>query len=562
MGSKDDALTLDLFREAAGDVEAAEAPAEARTPIRPRPTPGTPAPGREPLTPEPGREPGTPTPPPGPGPGREPRTPDPVREPGTPGPGREPSTPLPGPGRPDEVPIPTPPSPGRPPSTPSEPPRRPPPPGRLAAPPMAGESLAGAGAVEGLDDDADVVRPEPRVWSVSEVNGSVKAMLEDYLPPLWVSGEVANWKRHRSGHCFFTLKDEHAQLRCVLWRSDAARLPMDPEDGMNVRAFGGLTLYEARGDYQLVARKVEAEDAEGLWRLAFEKLRKKLDAEGLLAPTRKRPVPRFPECVGVVTSPSGAALRDILSVIGRRAPWTRVLVRGCRVQGDGAAAEVARAVEVLAASGRCQVIIVSRGGGSIEDLWAFNEEAVARAICRSPVPVISGVGHEVDVTITDLVADLRAPTPSAAAEAAVQDGEALVRSLRRLPERLTRALRGCAERRRRSVDTGLERLERALRRRLDPMEGRVVRGLAGLERGMARQADRRRQALAASAGKLEALSPLATLRRGYAVAQDPEGKLLRRVADLPPGTAFDLRLWDGRVRCEAGETTEEEPFGA
>ncbi|MBW3534175.1 MAG: exodeoxyribonuclease VII large subunit [Gemmatimonadetes bacterium] len=423
-------------------------------------------------------------------------------------------------------------------------------------------ALAGAGALAGLDDEeGEPARPEQRVWSVSEVNGSVRSLLEDFLPPLWVSGEVANWKRHHSGHRFFTLKDENAQLRCVMWRGDASRRPVDPEDGMNVRAFGGLTLYEQRGDYQLVVRRLEAEDAEGLWRLAFEKLRRKLDGEGLLAPARKRPIPRFPSCVGVVTSPTGAALRDILSVIRRRAPWTRVLVRGARVQGEGAAAEVAGAIEALVHSGRCQVIIVGRGGGSIEDLWAFNEEVLARAICACPVPVISAVGHEVDVTIADLVADLRAPTPSAGAEAAVQDGAALVTALRRLPERLTRALRACAERRRNEVDTGMERLERALRRRLDPLEGRARRSMDGLERGMGRQMDRRRQALAAAAGKLEALSPLSTLQRGYAVAQDDDGRLLRRVGDFAPGRGFDLRLWDGRVRCEVDETTEEEPFG-
>ena len=224
------------------------------------------------------------------------------------------------------------------------------------------------------------VSVEPRVWSVTEVNRSVREMLEDFLPPLWVSGEVANWTTHRSGHRYFTLKDDQAQIRCVMWRSDARRLPIDPENGMNVRVFGGLTLYEARGEYQLSARQLEAQDAEGLWRLAFEKLRKRLDGEGLLDPRRRRPLPRYPSAVGIVTSPTGAALRDILSGIRRRAPWTRVVVRACRVQGEGAAAEVAEAIRTLAASGRVDVLIVGRGGGSIEDLWAFNEEAVARAI--------------------------------------------------------------------------------------------------------------------------------------------------------------------------------------
>ena len=298
------------------------------------------------------------------------------------------------------------------------------------------------------------VRAEPRVWSVSEVNRSVREMLEDYLPPLWVAGEVANWTAHRSGHRYFTLKDDQAQIRCVMWRSDARRLPIDPENGMNVRVFGGLTLYEARGEYQLTVRQLEARDADGLWRLAFEKLRKKLDVEGLLDPRRKRALPRHPGTVGIVTSATGAALRDMLTVIRRRAPWTRVLVRSCRVQGEGAAVEVAEAIRVLSACGRADVLIVGRGGGSIEDLWTFNEEAVARAIAACSLPVISAVGHEIDVTIADLVADHRAPTPTAAAEAAVPDAVQLGELLETLPIRFARALRGAVERRGRRIADG------------------------------------------------------------------------------------------------------------
>ena len=257
---------------------------------------------------------------------------------------------------------------------------------------------------------------EPRVWSVTQVNRAVRVLLEDTIESLWISGEVANWTRARSGHCYFTLKDEQAQLRCVMFKTGAASLPADPEEGTTVRALGGLTLYEARGEYQLVVRRLEAEGAEGLWRQAFEQLRSKLEAEGLFAPERKRPLPRFPEAVGVVTSLAGAALADILTVIRRRAPWTRVIVRGARVQGEGAGEEVAEAIRALGSSGLVDVLIVGRGGGSLEDLWAFNEEVVARAIVACPVPVISAVGHEVDVTISDLVADVRAPTPSAGAE--------------------------------------------------------------------------------------------------------------------------------------------------
>jgi exodeoxyribonuclease VII large subunit len=391
--------------------------------------------------------------------------------------------------------------------------------------------------------------PEPRVWSVSQVNRAVRTLLESTVDALWVAGEVGNWTRSRQGHCYFTLKDDRAQLRCVLWRTDAERLPADPEEGMRVRTFGSLTLYEARGEYQMVVRRVEAEGAEGLWRLAFEKLRRKLEEEGLLDAARKRALPRFPATVGVVTSLTGAALHDVLTVLRRRAPWVRVLVRGARVQGEGAAREVARAVEVLGGSGGVDVLIVGRGGGSLEDLWAFNEEVVARAIAACPVPVVSAVGHEVDVTISDLVADLRAPTPSAAAEAVVPDGTAVLSQLRGVPERLARGLRGTVSRRQAGLLERLRGLSRAMERRLAPARQSVDVATGRLERGVARLLERRRQRLAALAGRLQALSPLAILERGYSVARTAEGGLLRRVADFPTGRSFVLRVADGSVSC-------------
>jgi exodeoxyribonuclease VII large subunit len=416
------------------------------------------------------------------------------------------------------------------------------------------------------------------VWTVSQVNRAVRNLLESQLPPVWVSGEVANWKRAGSGHCYFTLKDENAQLRCVMWRSDAVRLPIDPDDGMEVRAFGSLTLYEVRGEYQLSVRRIEAAGEEGLWRLAFEKLRVRLEAEGLLDPARKRPLPRFPRAVGVVTSTTGAALRDILSVLRRRAPWTRVLVMGTRVQGEGAALDVAHGVRTLGASGLVDLLIVGRGGGSIEDLWAFNEEPVARAIAACPVPVISAVGHEVDVTISDLVADVRAPTPSAAAEAAVQDGEALREALTRVGPRLRRALWSAVERRRGAVRQGLPRLRRGLQVLLEPRASRAARAHQRLERAMGTLLERRRRQaaleprlaramrvalegrrsrLAALAGRLEALSPLSTLRRGYAVPLTAEGRVLRGVDDFTPGRRFHLRVVDGRVECETAAILDD-----
>lgn len=443
---------------------------------------------------------------------------------------------------------------------------------------------------------AGPTRPvEPEVFSVSQVNRAVRGLMEREIPPLWISGEVANWTRARSGHCYFTLKDDQAQLRSVIWRRDALRLPVDLEDGMRVRGFGSLTLYEARGEFQFSVREIAGEEGEGLWRLAFERLRRKLEEEGLLDPARKRPIPRFPRTVGVVTSTTGAALRDILSVLQRRAPWTRVLVRGARVQGEGAAEEVARAIRTLASTGIPDVLIVGRGGGSTEDLWAFNEEVVARAIAACRIPVISAVGHEVDVTIADLVADFRAPTPSAGAEAAVQDGEALMEILQKVRPRLAGGLRRSVEVRRMQVATRRDRLQRSARALTAPVRaalqlrqdrmGRAIRtlvpprrallsrleeslhrGARGLtpplrlesrrlardmERLLRQRLERGRSDLASVAGRIETLSPLATLRRGFAVPLDPGGALIRSVAELPAGRSFGLRLADGRVECES-----------
>lgn len=377
-------------------------------------------------------------------------------------------------------------------------------------------------------------RSRPETLSVSRVNAMVRELLEGSIPPLWVGGEVSGWKRYGSGHCYFTLKDEQSQLRCVMFKRDAAQLPTDPEEGMQIRALGGLTVYERRGDYQLIVRRLEAAGGDGLWRLAFERLRETLEAEGLLAAERKRPLPRCPRTVGVVTSPVGAVFHDILHVIERRAPWTRVVLSPARVQGDGAAAEIAAALTRLGRTGSADVVIVGRGGGSIEDLWPFNEEPVARAIAASPVPVISAVGHETDVTIADLVADVRAPTPSAAAELAVLDGDALLRELGRFETRLRERLRAALDQRRRRVEILGDRLSR--RGRALPREAAVR--------------------LSAVAGRLEALSPLASLARGYAVPLTPEGRVLRHTAEFHDGRSFRLRVVDGAVPCRVDGTPE------
>ena len=390
-----------------------------------------------------------------------------------------------------------------------------------------------ARAVAALDADAGPrapVRVPAEGMRVSEVNAAARELIEGVFPPLWVHGEVANFTRARSGHCYFSLRDADAQLRCVMWRDEARRLPTQPAEGMQVRALGRLTLYEQRGEFQLSVAELEAK-GEGLWKLALDRLRTKLEAEGLTAPARKRLLPPHPTCVGVVTSSAGAALRDIVTVIRRRAPWTRIVLASARVQGEGAAEEVARAIRLMGRAACAEVLIVGRGGGSIEDLWAFNEEVVARAIADSPVPVISAVGHETDFTIADLVADLRAPTPSAAAEAAVPDGAAVRREVDDLRSRI----RDCTRER---IADGREAVFDA---RLE-LRGAVERSLRA-----------RRDGLAATAARLQALSPLNVLSRGYAVPLDAVGRVLRRVDDFAAGAPFDLRVADGVVPCRVSD---------
>lgn len=414
------------------------------------------------------------------------------------------------------------------------------------------DSLLFAGPAAGVDlaEDADAIleiereaesssSPVPEGgWTPSSLNAAARHLIEGVFPAVWVNGEISSFTRAKSGHCYFNLRDRDSQIRCVMWRPDARRLPTQPAEGMEVRALGKLTIYEGRGEFQLVVSELEAR-GEGLWKLAYDRLRVKLEMEGLTSPTRKRPIPAHPSCVGVVTSSAGAALRDVISVIRRRAPWTRIVLSAARVQGEGAAEEVAAAIRRIGAAGCADVLIVGRGGGSTEDLWAFNEEPVARAIAECPVPVISAVGHETDFTIADLVADLRAPTPSAAAEAAVPDRASIRRELAELRERMSRCVgdqvEGCRE--------------RLFEARLDLRDARE-RLVAG-----------RRDRIAALAGKLNALSPLSTLARGYAVPLDPAGRVLRRTADFAPGAEFRLRVVDGsvtaRVEGVEGEARED-----
>ena len=346
---------------------------------------------------------------------------------------------------------------------------------------------------------------------------------------------MANWRRMSSGQCYFSLRDEAAQISCVMWRTEAARLPTDPEEGMEICAYGRLSLYEGRGRYQLVVQRLEAK-GEGLWRLAFERTRRLLEAEGLTDPSRRRALPALPRRVGVVTSRKGAALRDLVSVMRRRAPWTHILLSPCRVQGEGATREICAALEAVCRGTGVDVVVLTRGGGSVEDLWCFNEEAVARAVAGCPVPIVTAVGHEVDVTIVDLVADLRAPTPSAAGELVVPDAAELRAVVGRSSEALAAGLRSRARR----------------------AEERMARGTERIGDGIARFIERCGARLERLGTRLEALSPLATLQRGYAVPLADGDRVLRRLEMFEPGQPFRLRVVDGEVAARV-EATRQVP---
>jgi exodeoxyribonuclease VII large subunit len=365
--------------------------------------------------------------------------------------------------------------------------------------------------------------PESAV-SVETLTTAARDLLEGAVAPLWVRGEVSDFTAHRNGHWYFALRDASSQVRCVVWSRERFRIPAPPDEGMQVAAFGQLTVYPQRGDMRLAVTRLEAQ-GDGLWRKALELTVARLRAEGLLAPERKRRLPRMPRRVAVVTSPDGAALRDIIAVVRRRCPLAEIVVVGARVQGDGAPLELARAIERVSRWRDADVVIVGRGGGSREDLWAFNDERVARALAACPVPTISAVGHEVDLTVCDLVADVRAPTPSAAAEAAVPVVEDLRVALGSLRERLR---------------ASLERRALVARRHLEH-SARDLRVVAD------RSLERRQRRLESAAARLNALSPLATLARGYAIATGMDGRTLSRAAEFEADMPFTLTLRDGEI---------------
>ena len=361
-------------------------------------------------------------------------------------------------------------------------------------------------------------------FPVAALTQLAKEVIEGAFPPLWIRGEVSGFKSHGNGHWYFTLKDATASVSCVVWSRDTLRIPAPPDEGMQVMAQGQLSVYPARGQMQFMVRALEAE-GEGLWRKAFEATRARLEKDGLLDPARKRAIPRFPRRVAVVTSADGAALHDIRSVIARRNPSVDLIIVPAAVQGESAPASLIAALERVARWNAADVVIVGRGGGSREDLWAFNDEGVARAIAACPIPTISAVGHEVDVTIADLVADLRAATPSAAAEAAVPVLDELVDWLAALRQAMT---------------TGVQRLVVQARRDLRRWAG-------DLSVRAGRSVERRRSRVQQLAGRIDALSPLNTLARGYAVARDAEGHALGSAEAFKVGQAFALVLRDGQV---------------
>ena len=387
-----------------------------------------------------------------------------------------------------------------------------------------------------------------RVLTPSQLNTLARSLLEDAFPLVWVEGELGNVSRPASGHLYFTLKDARAQVRGAFFKPKSQWLKFVPREGLRVLARGRLTLYEARGEYQLVLDHME-EAGEGALRRAFEELKAKLAAEGLFDADRKRPLPAFFERLGVVTSPSGAAVRDILSVLGRRCPLLDVEVLPVQVQGATAAAGIAAMLERAAASGRYDVLLVARGGGSLEDLWAFNDEALARAIAASPVPVVSAVGHETDFTLADFAADVRAPTPSVAAELLVPDREDLRRRiagfLARLQRQQLQQLRQATQR----ADRAQLRLN-AQRpgARIELLCRRQADATRRLSAAIARRLADDTRHLRSLARSLETVSPLATVARGYAIVQHEDGRVVRSTTQAAPGDRVEARLADGTLK--------------
>jgi exodeoxyribonuclease VII large subunit len=458
-------------------------------------------------------------------------------------------------------------------------------------------------------DRSEPIPPEAaaarRILSVTELTLRVRDLLETELFEVWVEGELSNCRIWNTGHLYFTLKDASSQLRGFMFRSSLRYLKFKPVDGLRVVARGRVSVYEPKGEYQLVCQHLEPQGL-GALQLAFDQLKQRLQQEGLFDAVRKRPLPVLPRKIGVVTSLDGAAIRDIIKVLARRYANAHLVIRPVRVQGEGAAADIARGLRVIARVSGVDVVIVGRGGGSIEDLWAFNEEVVARAIAASRVPVIAAVGHESDVTIADFVADVRAPTPSAAAELVVARKDDFCGRIDRLHDRLRGAARGAVQRLSRRVhvasgrpafagfpgrvamrgrhvaelthalarvvrsglaarDRRLVQLERQLAafdagRRLASLHTRLVEARGRMRAAVSRRQDRARAQLRHAAGRLDTLSPLAVLGRGYAVAWNADKtRVLRDVDQTRPGDHVNVTLARGELQCEVRAAADRPP---
>jgi exodeoxyribonuclease VII large subunit len=422
----------------------------------------------------------------------------------------------------------------------------------------------------------DLFPQTSKVFTVGELTRQIRGTLETKFGAVWVQGEISNYKLHPSGHQYFTLKDQRAQIACVIWRDTIAPPRQSLVDGTQVQVYGPVTVFEARGQYQLNVQILQPRGV-GLLQAKFEALKRKLEAEGLFASERKRPLPKFPRRIGIVTSPTGAAIRDMLNVLRRRAPWLQILISPVRVQGTGAAQEIAVAIRELALPNEAftslDLIVVARGGGSIEDLWEFNEEIVARAIFNSTLPIVSAVGHEIDFTICDFVADLRAPTPSAAAELIVPDIIDLQRRIDGCTRALSRPLLSRVRDSQQRLDHARETLQRCLEHKIDGHKRTLAHITRALHaRSLVRELMMRRnrledlhRRLVASPerllqnarhrfqrieGILRVLGPDATLRRGYSITMNERGNIIRTIATVRSKMKIRTRVSDGEFGSE------------
>lgn len=395
------------------------------------------------------------------------------------------------------------------------------------------------------------------IFSVSMLNETIRSLLvnDPRLREVWVRGEISNLKKHSSGHYYFTLKDRGSQISCVSFRQTNRSLKFDPEDSMSVIVYGSVDVYTVRGQYQLKVLDMRPDGIGEMFR-AFEQLKKKLEAEGLFEQTRKRPIPRFPTRIGISTSPTGAAIHDIINVLSRRYP-VHILLAPCLVQGDAAAQSIADSIELLNKA-NVDVIIVGRGGGSLEDLWPFNEEVVSRAIFNSRIPVVSAVGHETDYTIADFTADLRAPTPSAAAELVVPDRVELKRFMDSMLQRLEYAINRKIADLTARLDHLYDSLEPAkLREMIDQRYQRIDELVTAMEKDVNYDLRSREMLLKALAGRMNAVNPLNTLERGYCIAMHNH-TVVKSVGNVKVGSRLDIRVTDGTIICDVTEKVEIE----